>query len=394
MSGSLTVRVLGDDEAAYVSLAAESLIASDLNLWETYLDRIGRQNVRVIYDGTMLVGGLTMYRIGQWFGGKVLPTAAVSGVAISPTHRGSGTCETLLREMLSELYHDGTALASLYASTQRLYRKVGFRQAGSQVLHSLPLASIASTSRDLPVRRYESPPQDQLAQVANENAKQCNGHLDRSPGLWDRLIHPNSGASTRTYVIGDEAEPVGYAIFQVGDRSAGVPQPLIATDLAATTLPALNRLMMLARDHRSMCNMLQWHGGPDDPMIFLAEEQNASVLNRYHWMTRVVNVAKALAGRGYSPRVSGVLDFEILDAVLPANQGRWRLVVEQGVASVEPGGTGALQMDVQTLAPLFSSFRSATQLAQLGLLEIRDGAQGRLADLMFAGPTPWMCEIF
>jgi len=51
------------------------------------------------------------------------------------------------------------------------------------------------------------------------------------------------------------------------------------------------------------------------------------------WMLRVVDVQAAIAGRGFPAGVTISRPLNIVDAVLPANSGRWSLEVSGGVAS-------------------------------------------------------------
>ena len=72
---SYTVEAIGDWLEEYLSIAGEGLHATDRSLWELYVQRIGRENIRCVHNGSDLAGGLAFYRMAQWFGGKRLPAA-------------------------------------------------------------------------------------------------------------------------------------------------------------------------------------------------------------------------------------------------------------------------------------------------------------------------------
>lgn len=391
---TFAVRPIDELLEEFLSIAGESLLVSDRESWRQFVDRIGPENVRGVYDGARLAGGLAFYRMGQWFGGRELPCAGVSAVAISSSDRGSGACGELLRSTLREIYDEGIPIASLYASTQYLYRTVGFEHAGTQTQYSIPMQSIAGDDRSLTAHRFTSPPIDKLDRVADARAAATNGNLGRTEGLWQRLLNPYDGRGTVTYLFGDVDAPEGYAIFRGGSRDAGVPQPLISTDVAANTPGALRRLLTLVRDHRSMCDSFQWFGPPNDPLHFLADEQFITINHFMRWMLRIVDVPAALIGRGYDESISGELHLEISDRLLAENSGRWLMRVAAGKATVERGGEGRLAMDIRSLAPLYSSFYSAEELIRTGAIETTDEDQIRLASRIFAGPAPWLPELY
>ncbi len=391
---SYQVGAVEDSLQAYLSIAGEALLAHTPRTWQLYVERIGLENIRIVRKGHRVAGGLAFYRMGQWFGGKPIPCAGFSAVAISPTDRGTGACAELLASVLRELHSEGVPIASLYASTQYLYRTVGFEQAGTQTNYSMPIGSIHCSDRSLPVHRFVSPPLEPLKSVAEARAAVSNGNLQRTDGLWQRLLEPYDCDGTISYIIGELDSPQGYAVFRPGSRDRGVPQSLISTDVAALTGAAARRLLTLVRDHRSMCDSFEWFGPPNDLLAFFAKEQFVKVKAIMRWLLRIVDLPCALSQRGYDPGVNGELHLEIRDDLLPENRGRWILRVEGGKGEAVRGGEGHLVMDIRSLAPIYSSFYSAETLVRFGVIEGKNDQQIRLANQIFAGPDPWLTEIF
>ncbi len=391
------VSPLRDPLDAYFSIAGEALLYSDRSIWETYVKRIGSENLRGVWDGEQFVGGLAFYRMGQWFGGQAIPTAGISGVAIDPAARGSGACRALLTSLLRELHAEGIPLASLYASTQRLYRGVGFEQSGHRFQYSIPMSSLHGShnkvSRDLSVTRLVDPPLDVLDRIATVRARSSNGLLQRTAGLWERVTQP-IGATTTTYLIGEPTHPEGFATLQHGARSAGLPQPLVAIDWVANTAAAMQRLIALVTDHRSLCDQFRWYGGPNDPLHLLASEQYVAVTDHIRSLNRIIRFQDAFELRGYPSGLSGELHFSVRDELLPENHGNWTLKLNGGKAQVERGGEGHIQLAIRAAAPLFTGLVNCSQLIAADMIACTHPAQVQLADLVFAGPAPWMPEIF
>ena len=164
-----SIHALGDENRSqYISIVGESLHFPDPEIWETYIRRVGAENIRCVHAGQQCVGGLAFYRMGQWFGGKRVECAGVSGVGIDPAFRGTGVCKTLLQDTLRELHEEQCATAGLYASTRRLYRSVGFELSGHQIQYSLKMPSFRAdpSARELPITRLTNPEHSKLAPIA------------------------------------------------------------------------------------------------------------------------------------------------------------------------------------------------------------------------------------
>lgn len=71
------------------------------------------------------IGGLAVYHMSQWFGGKTLPMAGIAAVGVLPEHRGQGVANRLLTQTIQELHSQQISISALYPATQAPYRKVG-----------------------------------------------------------------------------------------------------------------------------------------------------------------------------------------------------------------------------------------------------------------------------
>ncbi|MEM9365637.1 MAG: GNAT family N-acetyltransferase [Planctomycetota bacterium] len=383
--------------AAYLSIANESLLGTDVTGWDAYLRRVEPNNVRLALADDQVVGGMAFYRCGQFFGGRSVPMAGFSGVAIAGSHRGTGVCRKLLEQTLRELRQEGIPLACLYASTQRLYRSVGFEQAGSRWEYELPLRCLPEPDRSLPCHRHATPDLHVLERLENTRGEFANGCLHRSQGLWERLLHPHSEQPGVAYLLGEPEQPEGYVILYQGNSTGRVPAVLRCGDWVATTPAALRRLMALTWDHRSMHDRFRWPGGTDDPLLLFASEAWADVVDMERWLLRLVDVPAALSARGYQQDVDEQIQLHVQDPLFPQNSGPWHLSVTGGRAVVKQAthsDSGLhLQMSVQALAPLYSGLFSARELSYLGWLSGTANAVAT-ADRLFAGPRPWMAECF
>ncbi|MEO0375641.1 MAG: GNAT family N-acetyltransferase, partial [Cyanobacteria bacterium P01_A01_bin.17] len=352
---------------------------ADLNNWQAYVQRLGPANFRVIREQGRIVGGLGLYPMGQWYGGQAVPMTGIAAVGTTPDYRGQGAAVTLLRHTLQDLYEQGLPLASLYASTSHLYRRVGFEQAGSFCRYSLPINQVSLCSgqevvRDhhlLPLTPIQNPEPALLIDLYRQQAQSSNGNLERNDAIWSSILD-DKDQPIYAYLLGTHSAPEGYVILT--QRSGQTTYSLIVRDLVLLTAAAAHRFVKLVADHRSLADRLFWYGSPVDPLLSLLEEQIYRVEHLERWLLRVVNVPRALELRGYPTGVEAELHLEVVDDLLPSNAGFFTLGVSGGKGQVIRGGRGDLKMDIRGLASLYSGLMTALQLQKMGWLSGRGEA--------------------
>ena len=363
---------------------------------EGWVDMEGPDNFRLVTRGGELVGGMSVQRMGQWFGGRSIPCGGVRCVAVRPDARAAGVARFLMRESLVELREAGFPLASLYPATQRLYRRVGYETAGSRVDWLFDLHRLEVRERPLTVR--SGGPQDLplLRELYRRRARRSQGLLDRSDWMWDRVTLNGLEEEPRAiWLLEGDAGPEGYALtHNTGGWGAPDAMQIVVRDHVTLTPEAGLTLLALLGDHRSIVSKAVVSGGPTLPLMHLMPQPVWTPPHKSGcWMLRIVDVAAALAMRGFGPGRGGRLDLELSDDVLPENQGRWILEVAGGEAEVRPGGAGSLRLDVRGLAALYSGFSTAHELRSVGRA---DGPEEQLdlATSLFCGPAPWMPDHF
>lgn len=364
---------------------------ADLENWHTYVQRLGANNFRVIRHQSRVVGGLGLYPMGQWFGGQSVPIMGIAAVGIAPDCRGRGAAMALLSQTLQDFYEQDIPLATLYASTSRLYRRVGFEQAGSLCRYSVPLSQIAPDRGTLPT---PISPQEQatLAELYRQQARLNTGNLDRSDTIWQSILE-DKDKPIYAYLFGPLTAPEGYVVFTQRSTPDDEGYHLEIRDRVSLTAAATQCFWTLMADHRSLAERLFWYGPPVDPLLSALEEQIYRVEHLERWLLRIVNVPRALSLRGYPAGIAAELHLEVDDPLLAANTGCLTLQIAAGQGQVTRGGRGDLKVGIRGLAALYSGFLTATQLQQLGWAAgTRDAIA--LANTIFATSAPWMSDHF
>lgn len=353
--------------------------ATPPELWDTFRARIGEANLRTVHVDGVLAGGLGIYRMGQWFGGRSVALGGFAGVGVALEHRGSGVAAAMMAESLRYLRAEGVPLAGLYASTQALYRSVGFEQAGDRVAWKVPLSRIGIRDRTLPVTRVDV---DSLRPFY----RPAHGNLDRNEAMWSRLSFSRGQGDVQAFRIGDGE---GWMILQIPVGT--LHYPVMVRDMAGYTAPALRRMWTLLADCSSLGTEARWFGAALDHRVAALPEHTPEIVGHQRWMLRILDVRGVLEGRGYA--ADGELDLEVEDPLLAENAGKWRLVVRDGRGTVEAGGSGALRIHIRGLAPLFSGLFPAEQVAALDLANASPSTLAA-ATRIFASPAPWMADMY
>lgn len=359
--------------------------------WEMYRDRIGVENFRVLRQDGQIVGGLAIYHMGQWWGSDRVPMAGIAGVGVSPESRGTGVAVELLTHTLKELHTHHVPLSTLYPATQRVYRKVGYEQAGFLCHWELDIHSIGMNERSLPISRVELTDLERFYEVYRQHAIDCNGNLDRNSAIWEGIVKPGPEDVFYAYLIGDSSQPEGYIIFkQTGEAQEN---RLSIVDWVALTPAAARRLLTFIADHRSQIQKAILRGSPVDPLFLLLPEQTVKIQSLDRWLLRVIDMGLALENRGYPAGIEAELHLEIRDNLLPQNNGKYILHVSGDRGKVTLGGRGDLRLDVGALAPLYSGLFTPHQLQRSDYIDGTEEAIA-IATQIFAGSTPWMADFF
>ncbi|MCH7745309.1 MAG: GNAT family N-acetyltransferase [Chloroflexi bacterium] len=351
-------------------------------------EQVGPDSFRAIRQNGKVAGGLAIMNMGQWFGGAVVPMAGITAVGVAPEHRGRGTASVLMQKTLEECYEEGIPISSLYPSTMTFYRRAGYERAGSKTTYELSTQSIDVRERPLEIVPIDASEHEEIYSTYQMRARATSGNLDRPPLLWQAILGAE-GRDIYKYLFTREGRTEGYVVFQQA-RSAN---HIRVRDMALLTRDAGIQMLKFFSDHRSTIDTVSWNGPPNDPLAHLHTEQDAKVTSVRDWMVRIVDVEKALEARGYPAGLDAELHFEIEDALLPWNRGRFVLEVSGGHGSVRKGGDGHLRTDIRGLASMYASYLTPGELKVVGSMDAAD-EHLTTAGLIFSGPRPWMPDQF
>ncbi len=365
---------------------------------EKYFQIVGLENFRIIRQNGEIAGGLAIIPFSQWWGGECIQMAGIAAVGIAPEYRGSGAALALMQNTIREIHTRGVSISALFPAVQKLYRKVGYEQAGSFCNWEVKTECIHVQKQLLPITAIDSN-SEVLRELYPKQALLNNGNLGRNPFIWGNIFQNKGLQPVYTYLIGASDNPQGYVVFT--QKRTDIDSFIQILDWVVLTPAAAQSFWAFLAGMRSQINTVRWRGGLIDPMTLVLPEQTAKLKSSIRWMLRIVDVVKALEKRGYPQNLQAELHLEIEDDLIETNNGKYIVSVANGGCEVIKGGKGELKLDIRDLAPLYTGLYSASQLQLMGRLKVNDNTNTNTktiaiatASQIFAGISPWMADFF
>jgi len=349
----------------------------------------------VVTDGGRVAGGLRVDTLGQFFGGRSVPSAIITAVKIAAESKGKGLGTVLMTEVVRGLAARGVALSTLFPSSPALYRKLGYESAGLHLRYRLPTAAL-SQSLTQRFREWSTDVPDQVKRSYRRFAERHAGLVDRDDTWWrEWIVDPYLDRPTYRYLLEGDDGVAAYVVFgQTADLTSQMPyvSTMACTDFVWHDPTGARALLGFLGAQGPLISSVSWAGAVGDPLVALLEAPPA-IASSFHWMTRLLDVPRALTARGYAPGVTERIALRVVDETVPGNGGTLTLEVADGRAVVSVGeGPADCTIDPRGLAPLYTGWLRAADVARLGRLRDAGPAVLHRLDAIFSGPMPWLVE--
>jgi predicted acetyltransferase len=416
MYDDVEIRALRADDDLEVQLDLSSRAfgvrsAADRVTWRQAMSAARNEGGHLgAFAGSRAVGAALFFDMRQWWLGRAVAMAGVSGVKVAPEDRGRGIGRALMTALLAEIAARGYPLSVLYPATMPLYRSLGWELAGAQNLAVIPAHSLRSlvapdVSAETPaivpgtgvapraaraaetrvsLRRAGPDDEAEVLRVlgrAHELARDC-GAVTYAVAVGRWLSDPD----TYTYLADD-----GFLAYRWSERNEEIFVNRVLGASAATT----RALWGLVASHASTAETVRACVGPADPFWWLTRERDANIANRSMWMLRVVDAPAAIAARGFPPSCELTVQLRITDEARPVNSGLWELAVSGGKGFLsrasDPAGA-VLTLGARGLAALYAGTPVAP-LRLAGLATAGTPDDDASLDGAFAA-TPYLLDSF
>jgi len=349
------------------------------------------------FDGDRMVGAALFVDLLQWWAGRALPMAGVSGVTVAPEYRGRGVGRGVMTALTSLMAERGYPLSVLYPATMHIYRQLGWELAGARYEAKIPARSLLGLPRPAgPMPDIRRPGPDDAAEVlavigaAHRRAGDCGPVTWGEQTMRRRLTAPGKYADSDKYAL---LAPDGFA----GYRWRGNDEIYVDRVLAMSPETTL-ALWSIIASHSSVAGTVVAQVTPHDPLWWLLAEQDAEMSGRDPWMLRLLDAPAAIAARGFRA-VDIEVPLDITDEQVPRNHGRWTLTVRSsGEARLVRTDAGAfasasvLALGARGLAALYAGTPVST-LRRAGLAAGGTPEADAALDSAFAA-APFMLDGF
>jgi predicted acetyltransferase len=350
-----------------------------------------------IFDSDALVAKANDHSYDSWIGGARVPTAGVAGVAVVPEHRGAGLARQVVTHLLHSARERGAVIATLFRTAPALYRSLGFEQVTELVDGSLPTSALRGIRpKGTALRRAAPTDAADIHRLYSTFAASGSCLLSRDGASFDvsddDLIAAMDGI---TLAVDDGGATVGYVSW---NRGVGYGQgaSLSVVDLLALTGDGYRALMSAISSFDAVTPTVRVRTSGTDPIHWLIAGAGWSVSQVSPYMLRVIDLAGAVAARGWPTGLAAEVTLEIEDPLCPWNSGRHRLVLDGGTGRLEQAAVGAIATGVRLsgLALLYAGGVSAATLRRADLITGGSRRSDAVLDAAFAGPRPAVLDYF
>lgn len=347
---------------------------------DSYIQQVGLENFRVLRAGREFAAVMAVIEAAHWLGGKPVRAVNIAHVAVNPAWRGSGVAGRFLDTVCSEAASNGSALATLFASTRPVYRRSGFSLAGAEMVYEAETSALPRVRGTGFRRMPEAEAIEAMKTLHREQSAHEAGVLLRGQAHWTNLLTGNSSVYWST-----SSDAPGYVVIDTSD-----PECLVVRDWVARNGESAAHILSLLGTFSSVYPRVRWHGSPQDALVFAMPDKGWQLVHQEEWLARVLDPAQALQQRGY--RSDGALGL-----ALSSGEGVTALLltISDGKGSCGPAvdDVPKIRMSLGDFGTLLTGHRSAGFLARAGVLT-GDPAAIRMCDTLFAGPAPWVGEHF
>lgn len=353
-----------------------------------------------IFDGPTLVAKANDRSYNSWIGGRRVPTAGVAGVAVVPEYRGAGLARQVMTHLMHQARDRGAVIATLFRTAPALYRSLGFEHITELVDGSLPTSALRGIRpAHTTLRRAGAADAADIRRIYSSVAASGSCLLSRDGAAFDVSDEQLIASADGITLAIDRDVVVGYVSWNRG-AGYGAAATLGVVDLFAVTGDGYRALLSAVGSFDAVTPTVRLRTSGTDPIQWLIGGAGWSVAEVSPYMLRVIDLAGAVAARGWPTGLTAELTLVVDDPLCPWNSGRHRLVLDAGfghitAAASDAGATSdAVTVTMPGLGLLYAGGVTASTLRRVEMITGGSPATDAVLDAAFAGPRPAVMDYF
>ena len=358
--------------------------------------------------GAEVVSTCKLYYLDATVRGEWTQIGGLGGVATPPEHRRKGYSRETLRGALAEYRENGVDLVTLWPSTVRFYRGLGWGVANRKQRARVPPAQLGSIEGADPAggddgrfRQLDADDWERLRRVEVERAERFGLSLRRSEDWWRKRTLAAWPGDPGPYVYGYEVDGDlrGYVLTHVRDGGEGSDgSELKVQDLAGVDHDAERTLLGFLANYDSQVDSVLLDGplASDLPEL-VPDPGELDVTESVGTMVRLTDVRRWLEGYDWPADLEDRFVLDVTDPLIDRNDDQFVVHVADGDAAVESAGgdlAGDAALGVGTLSRLAIGAIDVGRAERLCDLRVHDDGVRATLESAFPPEPVYLREFF
>lgn len=358
-------------------------------------DRYEHSHVYGLFHENKLSSGMLSIPFKVNFHGVSYKMNGIGDVMSYPEFGGHGAITSLMQQAFSDMRKDGVSLSYLAPFSYEFYRRFGYEEVFDRAVYrihntDLPRIKLAE-ERGTFLRLPLSEAITLIDEVYENNEQSRHGGLKRAAWWWHYLVLKHPRWQVGVY-LEDDQSAAGYVIYETRGDTFKIQE------LMYTNQISYQYLLRFICQHESMfANFEYADGDPKGYPDVMANPYAVNVSIQPYMMARIINLQKFIADYPFIQKVKS-LRLGIRDALIPQNNGIWRLKVNVNGTSFEKVSENErnmadIHLDIQNLTKALMGYRQLMYLKRVGAISGNLDAVQNLGNALQAD-SPMLWDYF
>ena len=344
---------------------------------------------RVIHDDGKIVSALSILPREMWVRGAAMPLGGISCVCTLPEYRQHGYAGMLCDDSIHRMHERGLCTSALMPFSYEYYGKFGWFEGGAALAYEAALSDLPNYAEAADVRASE--PGDLLAIAELQAGIVCGrtGYAPRSAQWWE----VNREFRFGDIAVYDRDGIEGYIAYRLQPGAKGedsvTPSRIAVCELVANSQRAARGLCGFLNRCSDRTEIMRWNTDTASLRASTLGSYPHTARRQRMFMYRIVDLVEALRllFDGKAP-IAEPLKIRLLDEI-----GTWNecpvWITPDGLSTKPVSTANHIEADIRHFSQLHIGYRTASELASLGLLTFSDPRALDLAEALFPRQEPF-----